>query len=182
MLWPTRVLPLHTPLLVPVLVKPESRGMIFFWSSSRGPGLRDSFSLRSWARRTRFSLFRASSEGKSEGGSARHTAGPKYQYQCTQREQNCSWRVCHREAPYTIHLMESFVDLQKCRSKIYLTSLASHPNTFYILHKELRLHVSYLRAQHVWQVWVCFLGLGPCGRGRPRPGMVESWSRHVPFM
>lgn len=57
--------------LVPDIVTAESRGMIFFWTSSRGPGLRASFSFRSSASRARFSLSWASRE---EPWSAQHTA------------------------------------------------------------------------------------------------------------
>lgn len=57
-------------LLIPDIVMAESRGMIFFWTSSRGPGLRANFSFRSSASRARFSLIWASREEPSEAGSA----------------------------------------------------------------------------------------------------------------
>lgn len=56
--------------LIPDIVTAESRGMIFFRTSSRGPGLRANFSFRSSASRARFSLIWASREEPSEAGSA----------------------------------------------------------------------------------------------------------------
>lgn len=59
--------------------------MIFFWTSSRGPGLRASISFRSSASRARLSLIWASREELSEAGSAQHTAAPHHQQHWTQQ-------------------------------------------------------------------------------------------------
>lgn len=66
-------------LLIPVILTAESRGMMFFLTSSRGPGLRASFSFRSSASHARFSLIWTSREVPSEAGSAQHTAAPHHQ-------------------------------------------------------------------------------------------------------
>lgn len=86
------------PPLVPDIVTAWSRGMIFFWTSSRGPGLRASFSFRSSASRARFSLSWASREEPgSEAGSAQHTAAPHRQQGNTaalQQHHQISRAVC----------------------------------------------------------------------------------------
>lgn len=142
--------------LIPVIVTSESRGMIFFWTSSRGPGLRASFSFRSSASRARVSLSWASRAEPSEAGSARHTAGPQHQQHGTDERNSAqtSLEISSHQILLTLHIQHS-----KNRTLV-LTQIHSNMlkrwkwQRLYILSSP----VHFTRRSSVYMFWHYFIG------------------------
>lgn len=112
---------LRASLRIPVIVTSESKGMIFFWTSSRGPGLKASFWFRSSASRALFSLSWAAREEPCEAGSAQHTAGPQRQTHKGNLAANVSFNTTQNTWVRIIHIT-SYHTI--CRPHLCLVFLA----------------------------------------------------------